>query len=107
MTTSERMQLEADRGSYSRTVIVESGTDADKVVLLVEEDISTAISSALSTFQTDLQNDGYDVERWLISGGSAEDIRSDLQAEYSGGELAGAICIGDIPTGWVDGGYGE
>ncbi|RKZ08389.1 hypothetical protein DRQ25_09220 [Candidatus Fermentibacteria bacterium] len=107
MSTSERMQLAEDRGPYSRTVIVESGTDADKVILLVEEDINSAISSALSTFQTDLQNDGYDVEVWIISGGSAADIRSDLQAEYAGGDLVGAICIGDIPTGWVDGGYGE
>ncbi len=107
MTTSERIQLLTDRGPYSRTVILETGTDADKVILLVEEDISADISSALSTFQTDLQNDGYDVEVWYISGGSAADIRSGLQAEYAGGDLVGAICIGDIPTGWLDSGYGE
>ncbi|MCK4806629.1 MAG: T9SS type A sorting domain-containing protein [Candidatus Aegiribacteria sp.] len=107
MSTSERMQLSTDSRPYSRTVIVEAGSDAEKVILLVEEDISTAISSALSTFQTDLESDGYDVEVWLISGGSAEDIRNDLKTEYSSGDLVGAICIGDIPTGWVDSGYGE
>ena len=36
MSTSERMQLAANRGAYNRTVVVESGTDADKVILLVE-----------------------------------------------------------------------
>ncbi len=108
MSTSERMQLSRERGPYSRTVAaVAVGSEAEKVILLVEEDISTDISSALSTFQSDLVNDGYDVEVWLISGGSAADIRTDLQAEYAGGDLVGAICIGDIPTGWVDSGYGE
>jgi hypothetical protein len=108
MPTVERRQMAEDRGPYRRTVALDAvGPFAEKVVLLVEEGISSDISAALSTFQSDLENDGYTVEVWLISGGSAEDIRSDLQTEYSGGDLVGAICIGDIPTGWVDCGDGE
>jgi hypothetical protein len=108
MSTSERIQLSRARGSYRRTVTAEAfGSKGQTVVLLVEEGISTGISSALATFQSDLENDGYDVKTWLISGGSAEDIRNDLITEYSGGDLAGAICIGDIPTGWMDSGDGE
>ena len=108
MSTNERLQLSEDRGPYIRTVAAEAvGSKAQKVVLLVEEGISADISASLSTFQADLVNDGYTVETWSISGGSAEDIRSDLITEYSGGDLVGAICIGDIPTGWVDSGDGE
>ena len=108
MSTSERIQLSRARGPYSRTLAAETfGAKGLTVVLLVEEGISAGINSALSTFQSDLEIDGYDVKTWLISGGSAEDIRNDLITEYAGGVLAGAICIGDIPTGWMDSGYGE
>ncbi len=108
MSTRERLQLSLDSGPYIRTVITEAaGSRAQKVVLLVEEGISADISASLTTFQTDLAGDGYSVETWSISGGSAEDIRNDLITEYSGGDLVGAICIGDIPTGWMDSDEGE
>lgn len=107
---STRLQLEADRGIYSMNVLsapVSPGTDADKVVLLVDEAVSSGISSSLSTFQSDLEAEGYTVLVWQISGGSASDIRADLQAEYAFGNLAGAIAIGDIPTGWIENSFGE
>jgi hypothetical protein len=107
MSTGTRLQSTENRGPYSRTVSLDAaGPEADKVVLLVEEALNDGITDALATFRTDLENEGYTVEVWLIDGGTAADIRSDLIAEYSEG-LTGAICIGDIPTGWVDCGDGE
>ncbi len=109
---SSRLLVEADRDNYSKSIIsaalpVGSGMDSDKVVLLVEQEIYSGISASLSVFQSDLEADGYTVIVWQIDGGTATDIRSDLQAEYIAGNLAGAIAIGDIPTGWMDNGYGE
>lgn len=108
MSTADRISITGDRGTYLRTVTAQTcGSDAEKVVLLVEEEINSDISTSLSTFQADLEAEGYVVEIWLISGGTAADIRNDLKTEYTSGDLVGAICIGDIPTGWMDTGFGE
>ena len=110
MTTFQRLDAAPLRGPYSRTVLHSAalfGTDTDLVVLLVEEAISDDLATSLATYVSDLEAEGYAVETWLISGGDATDIRSDLQTSYAGGDLVGAVCIGDIPTGWIDGGYGE
>jgi len=112
MTTLERLREATPRGPYSRRMAgidgpAVAGVDAQLVVLLVEESISADISAALATYQSDLESEGFQVQVWLISGGSASDIRADLQASYSGQGLIGAVCIGDIPTGWMDSEYGE
>ncbi|MCK4506206.1 MAG: T9SS type A sorting domain-containing protein, partial [Candidatus Aegiribacteria sp.] len=108
MSTADRIAITGDRGPYLRTVTAQTcGSDAEKVVLLVEEDINSDISASLATFQADLEAEGYVVDIWLISGGTAADIRNDLKTEYTSGDLVGAICIGDIPTGWMDTGFGE
>ncbi len=107
---STRITSEENRGCYSRLVL-EAPAGAvsvgGKVVLLVEAGIADGISEALSVFQADLAAEGYTVLVWMIEGGSADDIRADLQAEYALGSLSGAIAIGDIPSGWVENGYGQ
>ncbi len=108
--SSSRISVERDRGSYSMNVAyapIAPSTDGDRVVLLVDNAVYTGISSSLTTFQSDLEAEGYTVIVWQIEGGTASDIRADLQAEYSSTGLAGAIAIGDIPTGWIENGYGE
>ena len=106
---SSRASLEGQRGVYSSLVMHAplSGTDGNQVVLLVDQQVYSGISSALSVYQTDLEGEGWSVSVWQISGGTASDIRSDLQSLYTSGDLAGAVAIGDIPTGWIENGYGE
>ncbi len=99
----ERRQTEP----YNATVGISASADDGKVILIVEQRIYTGIQSSLATFTADLEGEGYTVELWQISGGNAADIRSDLQTAYLAGGLDGAICIGDIPTGWLDNGFGE
>ena len=108
------MEARSESGSYSRSVVrqavVESGrapSAPGKVVLVVDGGVYDGISASLATFQADLESEGYAVEIWQVAGGSAEDLRSDLQDEYTAGGLDGAILIGDIPAGWQDNGYGE
>ena len=112
--TAEWFSARAMEGPYNRVVVCDApaledhGHDAPgKVILVVDDAVYGGISGSLSTFQTDLEGEGYTVEVWQISGGGAEDIRSDLQDEYNAGGLDGAILIGDIPAGWQDNGYGE
>jgi hypothetical protein len=107
------IEARPDRGPYSRSVLVDAApVDAGpespgKVVLVVDDAVYGGIVGSLSTFQADLESEGYTVEVWQVSGGSAEDIRSDLQDEYAAGGLDGAIVIGDIPAGWLENGDGE
>ncbi|MCD6587444.1 MAG: T9SS type A sorting domain-containing protein [Candidatus Fermentibacteraceae bacterium] len=108
--SSTRVSCEAGRGAYSMNPVsapVGSSTDGDKVVLLVDQAVFNGITASLSVFQSDLEAEGFTVLTWQISGGTATDIRTDLQTEYTAGNLAGAIAIGDIPTGWIENGYGE
>lgn len=107
---STRIGIESQRGVYTRLILeapIVCGTDAEKVVLLVDAGVAAGIGEALDVFQADLTSEGYTVLVWMIDGGSASDIRADLQAEYALGSLKGAIAIGDIPTGWVENGYGQ
>ncbi|MCK5132625.1 MAG: T9SS type A sorting domain-containing protein [Candidatus Sabulitectum sp.] len=108
--SSTRLSVETGRGSYSMNAVsapLLPCVDGDKVVLLVDESVYSGISAALTTFQSDLEVEGYTVLTWQIEGGTASDIRTDLQTEYTAGGLAGAIAIGDIPTGWMENSYGE
>ncbi len=107
--SSTRISIETGRGSYSRRIMETpiGVAEGDIVVLLVDAGVYPGITAALSTFQNDLELEGYAVEVWEIIGGTASDIRNDLQTAYSSGSLVGAIAIGDIPTGWMANGYGE
>jgi hypothetical protein len=93
--------------AYRVRIITPVDALAGKVILIVEERIFDGIAASLATFQTDLEGEGYTVETWQVSGGSASDIRSDLQTAFLAGGLDGALLIGDIPTGWMDNGFGE
>jgi len=107
---STRLAVEGQRGVYEAEIMcapVPGPTYGDKVILLVDQQVYSGISAALGVFQNDLESEGYSVAIWAISGGTASDIRSDLQNEYISGPLAGAIAIGDIPTGWIENEYGE
>ncbi|MBN1435231.1 hypothetical protein JW921_10760, partial [Candidatus Fermentibacterales bacterium] len=99
------------RGPYERELVtrtgIEAGARAGEVVLLVDAMVLDGIQAALDQFRQDLEADGYTVLIWEVSGGTAADVRDDLIAQYAGGELLGAICLGDIPTGWMESGYGE
>lgn len=102
--------VSASRGTYVREIAsapVSPDTDGDLVVLLVDAGVFAGISSSLTQYQSDLETEGYSVAVWQIEGGTAADIRSDLQAEYAGGSLVGAVAIGDIPSGWIENSYGE
>lgn len=107
---STRITAEAGRGSYSREVRIPGPGAvplADKVVLLVDAGVEQEIAASLDVFQADLEAEGYTVLVWVVDGGTAADIRADLQAEYALGSLKGAIAIGDIPAGWVENGFGQ
>ena len=69
------------------------------VYVLVGGTLYASLSSALSTYRQDLENDGFSVEiiyRPYLPN-TAEGIRELLQNEAETHEIAGALLVGDVP----------
>ncbi len=69
----------------------------DNIILLVAENLETPLQSELDQYADDLGNDGYDVIRKVISGGTVEDMRAMFKAES---DLKGVIMVGNLPRAW-------
>ena len=96
------------RQAYSRDVAAPStGTRANLVIIVVDASLYPDIEAAITTYAADLAADGFSSEVWQVAGGTSSSLRADLQAEYSGGNLCGAVLVGDIPTGWMESSDGE
>lgn len=67
------------------------------VYVLVNSTIRDSLSSALSTYKQDLENDGFSVEIPQDFGNNATAIREFLQNETETNEIAGILLVGDIP----------
>jgi len=71
------------------------------VVLVVESGIAWQISSALNTFETDLEEAGYRVSTENVAKtASPLQIRQLLQSYYDSQGLVGAFLIGDLPAAY-------
>jgi hypothetical protein len=69
--------------------------------VIVNSSLHPLITSPLNQYITDLNNDGYDVEVHITSGGTPQDLRAFLQSGYASG-MAGCILIGDLPVPWYE-----
>jgi len=67
------------------------------VYVLVDSTLNASLSSALSTYKHDLENDGFSVKFPQDFGNSAEAIREFLQTEAETHEIAGVLLVGKIP----------
>jgi hypothetical protein len=72
------------------------------VAILAELDLAQYLESEIDQFTIDLQNDGYTVLRYNITGGTPETLRTFLQQVYDTHDIEGAIIIGDLPVPWFE-----
>lgn len=77
--------------------------DSEKIIVLVNADIHTAIQSELNRYIADITAQGYQVDLYEQSGGTAEDLRAFLQSNATG--LDGCVLVGDIVAAWFE--HGE
>jgi hypothetical protein len=77
----------------------------EKVLVIVEENLSFEILSVLQQFSDDLTGEGYIpvIESW--SGGTADSLRDHIVAIYDLGKLDGVLMIGDLPIAWFEDSY--
>ena len=79
----------------------ESPIKGKKVLVAVESSIVDYIYQSIDQYAKDLENNGYSVVIYSVSGGKPEDLRELLQTEYKNG-LVGAILIGKLPIAWFE-----
>lgn len=72
----------------------------DRVDILVADSLVAPLTDYLDTLYLDLENEGYDVAAFAITGTSCESLRAFLQQEYQDSPLTAAILIGNLPVPW-------
>jgi hypothetical protein len=72
------------------------------VAILTESDLAQHLSAEIDQFATDLQDEGYTVFCYNITGGTPETLRTFLQQVYSTDSIEGALFIGDLPVPWFE-----
>lgn len=100
-------QLRSGPGYEAVTALALDGGRDGKVVVIVDDAVYEGISGSIATYCADLASEGWTVETWVVQSPTAAAIRADLQDEYAGGGLEGALLVGDLPAGWVEDGGGE
>jgi len=72
------------------------------VAILTESDLALHLTAELSQFTSDLQNEGYTVFCYSVTGGTPETLRTFLQQIYDADSIEGALFIGDLPVPWFE-----
>lgn len=72
------------------------------VLIVVSNGVYSPLSPQLAQLQTDLVNEGWNPEIYVMSGGTATDLRSVFQNTE---DLDGAIIIGFLPCAWYEEDY--
>jgi len=72
----------------------------NKALVLVNSALYGSIQSRLAAYAADLVDDGYAVEGYQISGGTAESLKTFIIAHST--DLAGCAFVGDIAAAWYE-----
>ncbi len=79
---------------------VDSNGREGTVVIFSEEQIASSLSGEINQLMTNLQQEGYTVLSYEISGGLPDSLRSFLQTLYYTENIEGALFIGNLPIAW-------
>ncbi|MFZ5981173.1 MAG: PKD domain-containing protein [Candidatus Zixiibacteriota bacterium] len=72
-----------------------------KILVVVNTALYPLIISGLDQYVLDLNAEGYEVEVYISSGGTPEEMREFLQERYFAG-MKGCVFIGDLPIAWYE-----
>ncbi len=85
---------------YKHIKTVSGGYKSGTVAIIIEQDIASSITDELDLLIGNLQQEGYTILRYEVSGGMPEDLKLFLQNLYSTDNIEGALFIGDLPVAW-------
>ena len=72
------------------------------VAILTELNLAQYLTNEIDVLSDNLQNEGYTVYSYQISGGTPETLRTFLQQLYSTDSIEGALFIGNLPVAWFE-----
>ncbi|MGD9380616.1 MAG: C25 family cysteine peptidase [candidate division WOR-3 bacterium] len=72
------------------------------VAILAEESLALHLTAEISELSTHLQNEGYTVFNYQLTGGTPETLRTFLYQLYTTDSIEGALLIGDLPVAWFE-----
>ena len=78
------------------------GDQTNNIAIFTEQSIANAISDELNQLANNLQNEGYTVYSYQMTGGTPESLKTVLQSLYNGNGLDGALFIGNLPIAWFE-----
>lgn len=70
------------------------------VAIITEESIASSLTNELDQLILDLQQEGYTVMSYEVSGGTPDSLRSFLYDLYNSDGIEGALFIGNLPVAW-------
>jgi hypothetical protein len=72
------------------------------VVIICQQSIAAALTSALDQLSNNLQYEGYTVYSFQMTGGTPESLRAFLQNQYNTNNIEGALLVGNLPVAWFE-----
>lgn len=97
-----------DRGPFSFEQLHIKGTDikstsSNRIMIIINSDLNSSISTELMQYYGDLMNDGYSLFGALTSGGTPQELKDTITAVYNNlGDVLGVVLIGDLPVAWYE-----
>jgi hypothetical protein len=81
---------------------IKYGDQAGNIAIITEQSIAPALTNELNQLTNNLQNEGYTVYNYSMSGTTPESLRTMLWNLYNGNGLEGALLIGNLPIAWFE-----
>jgi hypothetical protein len=72
------------------------------VAILTEQNLAQHLTTEIGELSTSLQNEGYTVFSYQMTGGTPETLRTFLHQLYTTDSIEGALLIGDLPVAWFE-----
>ena len=100
----ERSPLESRPPGFRNLAVSLCDRGDSDVAVVVASGMETPLAPELAQLASDLESEGYSVITEVMTGGTAEDLRSWL-ADHP--DLAGAILVGHLPEAWYESDWGS
>ncbi|MCD4847438.1 MAG: hypothetical protein K8R76_04530 [Candidatus Aegiribacteria sp.] len=99
MAQVEPSPLSSLPADFHRSVSVSPDRGDSDVIIIIAEGLEIPLASELAQFESDLSAEGWNVTSWIMSGGSAADLRTFLQMHS---DISGAVLVGNLPRAWYE-----
>ncbi len=80
------------------TLIITNLLSAQKLLIVTEQSLNASIATSLSTYKSDLINEGYSPILITFSGNDFVSLRNTIKQYYTSDAIEGVVLIGNLPS---------